>query len=314
MRLPPPTLTRRQYLAGRRRVSIWRIPRQDPMSQHRHEFFEIALVVSGTGVHATGDVRHRIAMGDVLVLNPRRTHGYEECRGLSLVNVLIRDDTLRRLGRQLRQPDGFAELFEREKVRWRKTTYVMRLRLRPVDIELVDRHIARIEDAAASGDSAIIDACLLLIVDLLCRTWAKAANSDSVTDHSKSGINRVLEFFNARLGQQVTIAEAARRCGMSRRSFFRLFGEAMGMSPRAYLEQMRMRRAVDLLADHREDRTIAEISAACGFPDSNYFSRCFKRFAGVSPGEYRDVRSSHRSAPARRALSRTNISEMRRSK
>ena len=65
---------------------------QSEMPMHRHEFAELVIVLSGKAVHSTGRVRHRLQAGDILFINSSRSHAYEETRGLSLVNILVRED------------------------------------------------------------------------------------------------------------------------------------------------------------------------------------------------------------------------------
>ena len=56
------------------------------------------------------------------------------------------------------------------------------------------------------------------------------------------------------------------------------------MSCMAYLEDMRMTLAKRLLQS--SSLTISEISNQCGYRDHNYFSKVFKKHAGMSATEY----------------------------
>ena len=59
----------------------------------------------------------------------------------------------------------------------------------------------------------------------------------------------------------------------------------VGMSPKQYLTQLRMNRALELLS--KNELTVKEIAAACGFVDEKYFSRAFKKKYGTSPSQFR---------------------------
>ena len=63
------------------------------------------------------------------------------------------------------------------------------------------------------------------------------------------------------------------------------FAKHVGMSPKQYLTQLRMNRALELLADN--ELSVKEISLACGFVDEKYFSRAFKKKYGCSPSQMR---------------------------
>jgi len=86
----------------------------------------------------------------------------------------------------------------------------------------------------------------------------------------------------------MTLDALAAMTGLSRRSFCRAFRRAMGTSPMDYLVRQRITRAAELLI--RTDATITEIALACGFSDSNYFSRQFRQILGMSARAYRTQR------------------------
>ncbi|HET6410189.1 MAG TPA: AraC family ligand binding domain-containing protein, partial [Chthoniobacteraceae bacterium] len=115
-------------------VAVHRLAEQTDMSSHLHEFWEIVFILSGEGRHVTGESRHEISAGDVLVINNRREHGYENTRELSLVNVLFRDDALREAERELGVLPGYHALFTLEPVRWRRRAFTSRLRLNARDL------------------------------------------------------------------------------------------------------------------------------------------------------------------------------------
>lgn len=79
----------------------------------------------------------------------------------------------------------------------------------------------------------------------------------------------------------------ARRLGVSREHFHRLFRVAVGMTPAHYARLARIGRAKALL---REGHAAAEVAAQCGFTDQAHFSRWFRRCFGVTPGNYMAVR------------------------
>jgi AraC-like DNA-binding protein/quercetin dioxygenase-like cupin family protein len=79
----------------------------------------------------------------------------------------------------------------------------------------------------------------------------------------------------------------ARRLGMSREHFHRLFRVAVGVTPAHYARLARIGRAKVLL---REGRAAADVAAQCGFTDQAHFSRWFRRCFGVTPGNYMAVR------------------------
>ena len=79
--------------------------------------------------------------------------------------------------------------------------------------------------------------------------------------------------------------DLAKSCGMSERTFYRVFSQATGQSPRSYLKRVRIEKAADRL--RKTDTTVTEIAFAVGFEDSNFFAREFRKAQGFAPTEYR---------------------------
>jgi AraC family L-rhamnose operon transcriptional activator RhaR/AraC family L-rhamnose operon regulatory protein RhaS len=82
-----------------------------------------------------------------------------------------------------------------------------------------------------------------------------------------------------------TLQELAAAAHMSESSLLATFKDATGQSPIAYLIQLRIQRATELL--RHGDQSISEIAFSVGFEDSNYFSRQFRKSMHTSPREYR---------------------------
>lgn len=83
----------------------------------------------------------------------------------------------------------------------------------------------------------------------------------------------------------ITVAECADFCNMSKPHFARVFKQVTGVPPVQFMLNIRIDRAKELL--DFTDKPIADIAEACGFQDQNYFARTFRKMAGISPSQYR---------------------------
>lgn len=81
----------------------------------------------------------------------------------------------------------------------------------------------------------------------------------------------------------VSLASLADLCGLSRFQLLRSFSREMGVTPHAYLIQLRVSKARRLLATGKSP---VEVALLTGFADQSHLTRAFVRQFGVTPGRY----------------------------
>ena len=83
----------------------------------------------------------------------------------------------------------------------------------------------------------------------------------------------------------LTVDELVDEMGMGRTVFFNKLKSMTGLSPVEFIREMRIKRAAQLLEEHKYN--ITEVTYMVGMNDSRYFAKCFKNTYGVTPSEYR---------------------------
>jgi AraC family transcriptional regulator len=96
---------------------------------------------------------------------------------------------------------------------------------------------------------------------------------------------RAKAFLLEHLAGDVSLAEVASECALSRGHFSKAFKQSTGQTPHAWLVSRRVEAARRLLA--QADLPIAEIAAACGFADQSHLTRVFSAQMGASPARWR---------------------------
>jgi AraC family transcriptional regulator len=84
----------------------------------------------------------------------------------------------------------------------------------------------------------------------------------------------------------VTIADLALLVSISPYHFARMFKISFGMTPAAYINQLRLSKAKELLASKL---SLVDISSLTGFSHQSHMTQNFKRFVGVTPKQYRMI-------------------------
>lgn len=94
-----------------------------------------------------------------------------------------------------------------------------------------------------------------------------------------------LEYIETHYGQNITLDELARLTGLSSKYFCRYFKAIVHRSPIDYLNYYRIECASYFLIS--SDMTVAEIAQHCGYNDSSFFIKQFKKYKGATPKQYR---------------------------
>jgi AraC family transcriptional regulator len=109
---------------------------------------------------------------------------------------------------------------------------------------------------------------------------------------------RAKELIEARLDTEVSVAELASECRISRSHFARAFKDTTGISPHRWLQACRVDRAKTLLVDSQ--LPLVAIATRCGFADQSHFSRVFSKWVGVTPSAWRRLRGGDHGGAARK--------------
>ena len=98
---------------------------------------------------------------------------------------------------------------------------------------------------------------------------------------------RVKDYLAAQYLRDIAIDELAQLAGLSRFHFMRAFCKTYGLPPHAYVSQLRLIAAKQLLA---AGRSAADAAVSSGFYDQSHLNRVFKKAYGVTPGVYAALR------------------------
>lgn len=98
-------------------------------------------------------------------------------------------------------------------------------------------------------------------------------------------LSHALEYIRSNITNSITITELADFCHCSESYISRIFKKRTGVNINLYINKMRIEAAKNhLLLSHE---SMADIAAAVGFNDPNYFYRIFSQIIGISPTEFR---------------------------
>lgn len=142
------------------------------------------------------------------------------------------------------------------------------------EYQLKCRGISQKNDAEKLGYKFLNDSCELV----------RFYNSKKYSEY----VSLVVDFIHQNLNESIALEEIAREVGLSPNRLSSLFHAEVGLTISNYVLEQRMIEAAKLLTFTNMD--IQSIAAKIGIIDNNYFARCFKKYHGKTPTQFRKDR------------------------
>ena len=260
----------------------------DGHPMHTHRFVEVAFVVGGSGTHASLAGRQELTIGDVVLLRPGVWHAYEDCDRLVLYNFCFSSELLHRELAWTREDPLLGYLL------WNgpyaaPRRGVLAFQLDTAALGRCYAHLESLDKLRYQPLDRYRSDVLGLLYSLLGELGRAAALADQ-PDGTAQGrphpaVQRAMRLLESDIARPWTLAELSEELHLAPAYLVRLFKDATGLPPKAYLAQVRAERAAVLLLN--SDDPVTCIGRVVGWPDQNYFARRFKAHYGLSATTYR---------------------------
>ena len=231
------------------------------VNAHGHDFFEIELIISGSGSYIIDGKYYDIQPKTLFLMNPAQIHTVDA--DMELINVMFQCEYDRKFF-------SFPIL---------NNTTAPVYRLNAEDNEFLS---SLLQEIIAVHKRNIPYAMLLLrcVLHKLseCIPTQAEAMPPSYIQHA---ILYMMENFRTR----ITLESISAHLGLSKVYFSEYFSKHMGVNFKTYLDNLRFSYVENLLCF--TDLSVNEIHIQAGFVDYANFARRFKQKYGCAPGEYR---------------------------
>ena len=235
---------------------------------HSHNSYELLFILQGRGFVCIEDRRYAIAPYDLIITRPALHHYLEFDTSLPYErynSLIVPEHALARIA---------AHVSEKREV--------LHCTAHPMIIEnfiRLGRYQKDCEEAVFS------DLCNALLCEVLYNAQMADGSLLSSPEQKSPVVERALEYINENLFTIGDVEEVASALFLAKNYFFRVFKNAMKISPKKYITSKRLLAAQQLL---RRGERATSVYLRCGFSTYPSFYKRYVEFFGYAPSEERE--------------------------
>lgn len=239
--------------------------------RHYHEGYAIGIILKGSETYQCGGRINIAPKGSIVVVNPGEVHNGQASNQEDGWGYFMIYPRLSLVEKALRHLD-----MDEKRLPWFKDSVIFD--------NAFGQILCRFMAAFEAGDSKLaLEAHFLELLMILLKHHAHFPLPRKRTGKDQGKVRQVTDLIHADFSENLSLESLAGNVGLSPYALLRLFNRETGMSPYLLQTGLRIRKAKELL---RSGHTLADAAAGCGFTDQSHMTRQFKRWLGVTPGEY----------------------------
>lgn len=285
-------LTEEHFFQTSQNVVVLQPYRYLPAMIHKHEFFEISCVLSGTFTHFISDQKTELHTGDILILSPHTKHAictYQD-EGI-MVNILMRSSTFEHHFLSLLPDNDLLYSFFVKALYGNSDTPYLLFHTGD-DPQITEYAVSILQEYQRNQryKNTMLSSLMSVFFVYLLRAHEKdifipTLNSSVMNENTIFIIEYMQKNYNT-----ITLSHLAKFFNYSERQMHRIIKTATGMTFSDNIKKIRMGHAKELLSN--PNLTVHEIADILGYYDVSNFRKIFKSYFGITPQQFRATESS----------------------
>lgn len=254
---------------------------------HIHPEYELILIKQGTGLTFVGDMVHKMAPGDFMLIGKNLPHLW-----LSADEYYEKETTLMS-GSVYSQfdydifPAEVSSAPEFDSIRLLLTKSQRGLIFTGDNLQSIKKDFEELP--GLDNFSKLLKLYHILYqLSTNCEhgflTSEHYYNCNNDPEKENPIIQKVHEYMNKYYQENITLDEIATHAGMNASALCRYYKKYTGKTLFAYLSELRISYAAKLLMN--KNRAINQVAYDCGYNNLSHFNRQFKNIIGESPSDY----------------------------
>lgn len=252
------------------------------LDKHWHEQIQLFYFTQGNAIVRCNSKKFEVSSNDLVIINSKELHYIENnCDDLELYVIKI-DLTFLYSNKLDAIQTQFLTPLSQNLILFKNM-----IKNDAAVLKCVDLIVAEYLNKKIGFEMAIKGQVYILIALLLRKHIEKNCAKNEFQNRREvlQRFREVIDYIDRNFTEQIDLRKLSGIAQISTGYFCRLFKEIAGISAVDYISALRINKAVELIKDSNQN--MIEIAMNCGFNDSNYFSRVFKKYQKVSPTELR---------------------------
>ncbi len=249
---------------------------------HYHNIVQILFLVKGEAVLYLNEKKYIIKDYDFIYINKYDRHKLIPDLSKSIVYVLEFEPNF--IGNSKKYNEifnFFSSLTDESKIISVNTPNLSQVILNLKDMLFESQY--KHEDYKLFLEIRLMD--ILLSIKRYFTIKEPLYNKKEEDEYNKNIIKNVLDYVENHYYEKLTLDIISQKAHLSKRQFTRIFKKITGITFVEYLNDIRIKKALQMLRSNNENEIIY-VCFETGFNDLSYFYRIFKKYTGLTPKEY----------------------------
>ncbi|MBR6728878.1 MAG: AraC family transcriptional regulator [Clostridia bacterium] len=262
-----------QQLFGADKPYVANITTLMNMAMHFHCEFEMIYCISGSFHITQNGKTEAVNEGDIVIVGSMIPHAYSNNNNAQILLIELGPVFLK---------ENFSKL---SNIYFEKTHFTKENSSLYSNLYVYIDEILEAIQAETAGSNLIVVGNLYKLCAAIIDADEKIFVFNNTANKSFHSIKEALELVYHHYDKELTVEKAAEATGYGKANFCKIFKNTTGVSFHAYLNDYRVKTACYLLVE--TDFSIERIGEMVGFKEAKTFCQVFKKFIGITPGQYR---------------------------
>lgn len=262
---------------------------ESPKSGHKHNFFELVYIVSGSGTQCINKNTYKYKPGQMFLLTPNDCHSFDIETVTSFAFIKFNDIYIRS---QSKENQKDRERVKRLEFILYNASHQPGCILRdPGDKVLMKSLIHSLSNEVPHSNiygQEVIDQLVSTIIIVVARNICQKL-PEQIDKTTEPGIINLVNYIQENIysPELLHVDMMSSKLGMSENYLGRYFKKQIGEGLQQYINKYKMKLVENRL--RHSNLRINEIVLELGFTDESHLNRLFRKYNGLSPTSYRKL-------------------------